>query len=117
MAPGPPELREPVQKQHQRAVPALRDVEPGPVRADRPVRPGARDVDSGVAVRGHGYPALAAVLALLAGLRRRSSDTPSARLRLVLLMPVSLRTIRHATRAAMTISSRQVRATHRKAPQ
>ena len=53
MAPGPPELGEAVQQQHQRPVAGLGDVEPGAVGADRPVRPGAADLDHGVGAAGH----------------------------------------------------------------
>src|SRR5215813_1591885 len=87
------------------------------VGADRPVRPGSAEIDGGVATRGHGYPALAGALAAPPDLPRCSSDIPSARLRLVLLIPPSLRTMRRAIRAAMTMRTKQVAATYRNAPQ
>src|SRR6185437_17065333 len=57
VAPGPPELGEAVQQQHERPVAAFGDVEPRPVRAHRAVRPRPVDVDRVTAARGHGYPA------------------------------------------------------------
>ena len=47
VAPGPPELGEAVQQQHRAAVCRARlgDMEPGPVRSDVSVRPGARYLD------------------------------------------------------------------------
>src|SRR5215469_1900978 len=56
-----------------------------------------------------------AAMAALPDLSRRSSDIPSARLRLVLLSPPSLRTMRSAIRAAMPMIRRQEPATIRNA--
>jgi hypothetical protein len=58
VAPRPPELREPVQQQHQRGVgpilgKSLRNVEPGPIGGDVAVLPGARDVDHAIARMRH----------------------------------------------------------------
>ena len=53
VAPGPPELGEAVQQQHQRSVAGLGGVETGAVGRDRPVRPGAADLDHGVGAAGH----------------------------------------------------------------
>ncbi len=53
-APRPPELREPVQQQHQRPVAAFGDVKPRAVGTHRAVRPGPADVDGAVAARSHG---------------------------------------------------------------
>src|SRR5262249_60539634 len=76
-SPGPPEPGEPVQQQDQPAVPALRDVEPGAVGADRPVRPRSVEIDRRVAVCGHGGYLTGAGGGALAPSPRRSSARSS----------------------------------------
>src|SRR5690349_3491052 len=108
MTPGPPELGEAVQQQHERPVTPFGDVEPCAVGAHRAVRPRPVDVDRVTAARGHGYPAdeePATGVALSSPRRRRTEMSMATVLRVlgIPLMALNRQTPSSTPRMASTM--------------